>query len=40
MTIRTVSIIGLGALGIIFAKHFSDNLPKGDVRVIVNQSRR
>ncbi len=39
MTIRTVSIIGLGALGLIFAKHFSDNLPKNDVRVIVNQSR-
>jgi 2-dehydropantoate 2-reductase len=39
MTIRTVSIIGLGALGILFAKHFSDNLPKNDVRVIVNQSR-
>lgn len=40
MTIRTVSIIGLGALGIMFAKHFSDKLPKNNVRVIVNQSRR
>lgn len=39
MTIRTVSIIGLGALGIMFAKHFSGNLPKNDVRVIANQSR-
>jgi len=40
MTIRTVSIIGLGALGILFAKLFSDKLPLNDVRVIVNQSRR
>lgn len=39
MTIRTVSIIGLGALGILFAKHFSDNLPKNDVHVIANHSR-
>jgi len=39
MTIKTVSIIGLGALGIMFAKHFSDNLPKNSVRVIANQNR-
>lgn len=39
MTIRTVSIIGLGALGIMFAKHFSGKLPENDVRVIANQSR-
>ncbi|HBW36779.1 ketopantoate reductase family protein [Desulfosporosinus sp. BICA1-9] len=40
MTIKTVSIIGLGALGILFAKHFSERLPKDDVRVIVNPSRK
>ncbi|MCO1603855.1 ketopantoate reductase family protein [Desulfosporosinus nitroreducens] len=39
MTIKTVSIIGLGALGIMFAKHFSGNLTKNDVRVIANQRR-
>ena len=39
MKIRTVSIVGLGALGTMFAKHFSDKLPKNDVRVIANQSR-
>ncbi|GAB6152765.1 2-dehydropantoate 2-reductase [Desulfosporosinus burensis] len=40
MTIKTVSIIGLGALGILFAKHFSEKLPKDDVCVIVNASRK
>lgn len=39
MTIRTVSIIGLGALGIMFAKHFYDKLPKNDFRVIANERR-
>jgi|SRR5680860_44586 len=39
MKIRSVSIIGLGTLGIIFAKHFSDKLSRNDVRVIANQSR-
>lgn len=39
MKIRTVSIIGLGALGTMLAKHFSDKLPGNDVRIIVNQSR-
>ncbi|TGE34673.1 2-dehydropantoate 2-reductase [Desulfosporosinus sp. Sb-LF] len=40
MKIRTVSIVGLGALGTIFAKHFSDKLSIHDVRVIANQSRK
>lgn len=39
MTIRTVSIIGLGALGTMLAKYFSDKLPKDKVRIIANQSR-
>lgn len=39
MTIKTVSIIGLGALGTMLAKYFSDKLPKDDVRVIASQSR-
>lgn len=39
MEIKTVSIIGLGALGTMYAKHFSDKLSKNDVRVIANQNR-
>lgn len=39
MNIRTVSIVGLGALGTMYAKYFSDKLPKGQVRVIANQNR-
>lgn len=39
MKIRTVSIVGLGALGTIFAKHFSDELSRNDVRVVANESR-
>ena len=39
MKIRTVSIIGLGAVGAMLAKYFSDKLPINNVRVITNQSR-
>lgn len=39
MKIKTVSIVGLGALGTMYAKHFSDRLSKNDVRVIANQNR-
>lgn len=39
MKIKTVSFVGLGALGTMFAKYFSDKLSKNDVRVIANQGR-
>ena len=39
MKIKTVSIIGLGALGIMFAKYFSDKLSRNEVRIIANQRR-
>lgn len=39
MKIRTISIIGLGALGTMLAKYLSDQLPQNAVRVIANQSR-
>ncbi len=39
MEIKTVSIIGLGALGIMYAHHFSKKLPKENVRVIADQER-
>lgn len=39
MEIKTVSIVGLGALGTMYAKHFSDKSSKNDVRVIANQNR-
>lgn len=39
MEIRTVAIIGLGALGTMWAKHFSAYLPKNNVRVIANHRR-
>lgn len=39
MEIKTISIIGLGALGILYARHFSQKLPKESVRVIASQDR-
>lgn len=39
MKIKTVAIVGLGALGTMYATYFTDKLPKGDVRVIASQSR-
>ncbi|AKA67750.1 ketopantoate reductase family protein [Clostridium scatologenes] len=39
MNIRTVSIVGLGALGTMYAKYFSDKLCKDKVRIIANQKR-
>lgn len=39
MEIKTVSIVGLGALGTMYGKYFSDKLPKSQVRIIANQSR-
>jgi len=39
MKINTVSIIGLGALGIMYAHHFSKKLPKENVRIIADHER-
>lgn len=39
MKIRTVSIVGLGALGTMYGKYFSDKLLKNQVRIIANQAR-
>lgn len=37
--IKTVSIIGLGALGILFGHHLSQKLTPGDLRIIADQDR-
>ncbi|MDR6999228.1 ketopantoate reductase family protein [Neobacillus niacini] len=34
-----VSIIGLGALGILFGNHLSKKMPKGDLRIIADKDR-
>lgn len=39
MKIKTVAVVGLGALGIMYAKYFSDKLSKENVRVIANKNR-
>lgn len=39
MKIKTVAIVGLGALGTMYATFFTDKLSKGDVRVIASQNR-
>lgn len=39
MTIKKVSIIGLGALGILFGHHLSKKMPKEDLRIIAEQAR-
>ena len=39
MEIRTVSIIGLGALGILFGNHLSKRMPKADLRIIADRDR-
>jgi 2-dehydropantoate 2-reductase len=39
MEIKKVSIIGLGALGILFGNHFSKRMPKEDVRIIADGER-
>lgn len=38
--IENVAIVGLGALGILYAQHFTDKLGKEKVRVIVNEERK
>jgi 2-dehydropantoate 2-reductase len=39
MRIKTVSIIGLGALGVLFGHHLSQHMPYGDLRIIADQDR-
>lgn len=39
MEIKKVSIIGLGALGILFAHHLSKRMPKEDLRIIADRDR-
>lgn len=39
MRIKTVSIIGLGALGVLFGKLLGDRMPKGSVRVVADAKR-
>jgi len=39
MSIQKVSIIGLGALGIMYAHHFTQKLPKENVRIIADEKR-
>jgi len=39
MEIRTVSVIGLGALGILFGNHLSKRMPKVDLRIIADRDR-
>ena len=40
MIIENVAIVGLGALGIMYAKHFTEAIGKENVRVIVNAERK
>jgi 2-dehydropantoate 2-reductase len=39
MTIKKVSIIGLGALGVLYAHHLSKIMPKQDLRIVADQDR-
>ncbi|MDF2685365.1 MAG: ketopantoate reductase [Clostridia bacterium] len=39
MQIKTVSIIGLGALGILFGHHLSKNMPNENLRIIADKDR-
>ncbi|WP_369413920.1 ketopantoate reductase family protein [Aquibacillus saliphilus] len=39
MEIKKVSIIGLGALGILYANHFSKHMPKADLRILAVEGR-
>jgi 2-dehydropantoate 2-reductase len=38
--IKKVSIIGLGALGILFGHQLSKKMPKADLRIIADRKRR
>lgn len=39
MEINTVSIIGLGALGVLFGHHLSRHMPEGDLRIVADTAR-
>ncbi|OLO38148.1 2-dehydropantoate 2-reductase [Alkalihalophilus pseudofirmus] len=39
MEIKKVSIIGLGALGILFGRHLTKKMPKGDLKIIADLER-
>jgi 2-dehydropantoate 2-reductase len=39
MRIKTVSIIGLGALGVLYANHLSKHIPNANLRIIADQKR-
>jgi 2-dehydropantoate 2-reductase len=39
MEIKTVSIIGMGALGILFGNHLSKKMPKENLRIIADKDR-
>jgi 2-dehydropantoate 2-reductase len=39
MQIKTVSIIGLGALGILFGRRLSEALPEGALRIVADKAR-
>ncbi len=39
MKIKRVSIIGLGALGILFGHHLNKKMPQGDLRIIADEER-
>ncbi|MBU8906441.1 ketopantoate reductase family protein [Desertibacillus haloalkaliphilus] len=39
MEIKTVSIVGLGALGILFGQHLAKQLPRENVRIIADKKR-
>jgi 2-dehydropantoate 2-reductase len=39
MTIKKVSIIGLGALGILFGHYLSKRMPKEDLRIVADETR-
>ncbi|MCD8505756.1 MAG: hypothetical protein LRY37_00940 [Alkalibacterium thalassium] len=40
MNEQTVSIVGLGALGVLYGQHLSEALGKDRVRVVVNEGRK
>lgn len=39
MEIRTVSIIGLGALGVLFGEHLAGKMEKGTLRIVADRAR-
>lgn len=39
MEIKTVSIVGLGALGVLFGNHLSKHMPKGALQIVADSER-